>query len=149
MNNPFQFLGDQNALNEAFRFIHHKLAQYQHEQQAIEKRMAVFEFKKQALAADLYIVSLRCQAQDELVKALNALGNPTIGLKENIQFLSLKVSKLQCEEALRKYSVSAWVDLSIKEGVTKYAITRVRDYKKRLIERANELGLNVPPDNNG
>ncbi len=149
MNNPFQFLGDQNALNEAFRFIHHKLAQYQHEQKAIEKRLAVFEFKKKSLEADLHVVSLRYQAQEELVNALAALGNPTIQSKENIQLLTLKVRKLQCEDTLKRYSVSAWVDLSIKEGVTKYAITRVRDYKKRLIERANELGLNVPPDNNG
>jgi len=149
MNNPFQFLGDQNALNEAFRFIHHKLAQYQNEQKAIEKRLTDFEYKKQALEAKMQIVSMRYQAQEELVHALAAIGNPTIQSKENIQLLTLRVRKLQCEEVLKKYSVSARVDLSIKEGVTKYAITRVRDYKKRLIERANELGLIVPPDNNG
>lgn len=146
MNKPFQFLGDQNGFNEAFRFIHHKISQYQYEQKAIEKRLADFEFRKKALEAELHIVSLRFQAQEELMKALESMGKPATQSKENLQLLTLKVRKLQCEEALRKYSVSAWVDLSIKEGVSQYAITRIRDYKKMLVERANEFGLSVPPD---
>jgi len=41
----------------------------------MEQRLAVFEFKKQALEADLHIILLRYQAQEELVKALEAMGN--------------------------------------------------------------------------
>jgi hypothetical protein len=148
MNKPFQFLGDQNGINDAFRFIRHKLSQYQLEQKAIEKRLADFEFKKKALEADLHIVSLRFQAQEELVKALETMGKPAMQSKENLQLLTLKVRKLQYEEALRKYSVSAWVDLSIKEGVSQYAITRLGEYKKTLVDKANDLGFTVPPDNN-